>query len=68
MSSITVEPLYNGHLWEPNFVRNSEVSLTKGFRIISGRHGMRNRAVERNVAGFSELFFGVRRQEMLHRG
>ena len=34
MSSITVEPLYNGHLWEPNFVRNSEVSLTKGLLVL----------------------------------
>ena len=46
--------------------QNSEVSLTKrGFRYISGRRGMRNRAVE---AAFSELFFAVRWQRMLRRG
>ena len=48
-----------------NFVRNSEVSLTKGY--ISGRRGTRNRAVERNVAAFSELSFAVHWQGMLHR-
>ena len=51
-----------------NFARNSKVSLTKGFRHISGRRGMRNRAVERNVAAFSELSFAVRWQGMLRRG
>ena len=29
-----MEPLYNGHLWEPNFVHNSEVSLTKGLPVL----------------------------------
>ena len=38
-----------------NFVRNSEVSLTHGLPVYSGRCGMRNWAVERNVAAFSEL-------------
>ena len=50
-----------------NFVRSSEVSL-RGFRYISGRRGMRNRAAEHNVASFSELSFAVRWQGMLRRG
>ena len=32
---------------------------------ISGRHGMRNRAVEHNVVAFSELSFAVRWQGRL---
>ena len=31
----------------------------RGFRYISTRRGMRNKAVEHNVAGFSELSFAV---------
>ena len=37
----------------------------RGFRYISGRRGMRNRAVEHNVAAFSELSFAVRWQGRL---
>ena len=40
----------------------------RGFRYISGRRRMRNRAVEHNVAVFSELSFAVHRQGMLPRG
>ena len=29
----TVEPLYNGHPWDPNFVRYNEVSLSQGFPV-----------------------------------
>ena len=34
----------------------------RGIRYISGRHGMCNRAVEHNMAAFSELSFAVRWQ------
>ena len=46
-----------------NFVRKSEVSQG-----LSGRRGMRNRAVEHNVAAFAELSFAVRWQGMLRKG
>ena len=48
-----------------NFVRNSEVSLTQGLPVYSSRRGMCNRAVEHNVAVFSELSFAVHWQGRL---
>ena len=47
----TVEPIGNQHL--SLIVR---CPLLRGFRYISGRRGMCNRAVEHDVAAFSELF------------
>ena len=41
------------------FVCYSKVSLTQGFRYISGRRGTAW-AVEYNIAAFSELSFAVR--------
>ena len=38
-----------------NFVRYRGVPSSGGFRYTSGRRGMHNRAVEHNVAAFSEL-------------
>ena len=35
----TVEPLYNGHHWDPTNVRYSEVSPTQGLSYISGGRG-----------------------------
>jgi len=49
----TVEPLCNGHHWGQHFVH-----YIGGFRYISGRRGMRIRAVEYNVFAFSELYVG----------
>ena len=40
----------------------------KGFRYISGRSGMRNPAVEYNVAAYSELSFAPCWQGRLSRG
>lgn len=44
------------------FVPYSEVSQTQGFRYISGSHGMYNRAVEHNMAPFSELLLYATRE------
>ena len=55
-------PSITDTLGTPNFVHYNEVSLSQGFRYISGRRGMRNQAVEHNVAAFSELSFAVRWQ------
>lgn len=55
MPKYTVEPLYSRHNLEQHFF-NSEEFLTRGFWYIAGGGGMRNRAVEHNVASFLELF------------
>ena len=52
---------------EQHFVPYSEVSLTQGFLVYSGRSGMRNWA-EHNVAAFSELSFAIHWQGRLSRG
>ena len=41
------------------FVLYSEVSLTQWHPVFSSRHGMRNVAVEHNMATLSELSLGV---------
>ena len=51
-----------------HFVPYSEVSLTQGLLYISGRRGVRNPAVDNNVAAFFELYFAVRWQRRLSRG
>ena len=43
-----------------HFIVCSKVSLTQGFQYISSRCGMRNLAVEHNMATFSELSLAVR--------
>ena len=43
-------------------------TLSKYSRYISGRRGMRNRAVDHNVATFSELSLAVRWQGRVRRG
>ena len=50
-----VEPLNNGHHWESKVCPLERCPQLRGFRYIFGRRGMRNRAVEHNVASFSEL-------------
>ena len=67
LAYIQWNPSIMNTLGTQNFVRYNEVSLSRGFRYIFGRRGM-NRAVEQNVAAFSELSFAVRRQGMLRRG
>ena len=52
---------------DQHFVHYSEVSLTQGHPVYSRRRGMRNRAVEYNVAAFSELSFAARWQGRLSR-
>ena len=61
----TVEPLSNGHHWEPKFCPLQRCPQLRGFWYISGRRGMRNRAVDHKVAVFSELSFAVRWQGRL---
>ena len=60
--------LHHGHHGNQHFVRNSDVSLIRDFRYISGRRGIHNKGVEYNVAAFSELSFAVRWQGRLSRG
>ena len=66
--SNTVEPLYNGHHWDPTFcplqrgVPNSGASVIFPVGVV-----LRNPAVEYNVAAFSELSFAVRWQGRLSR-
>ena len=51
------------------FVCYSEVSPTQGLLVyFRYRHGMRNPAVEYNIAAFSELSFAVHWQGRLSRG
>ena len=52
-------PSITDTLGTQNFVHYNGVSLSQGFRYISGRRGMRNQTVEHNVAGFSELSFAM---------
>ena len=60
MYNTTVEPLYNGHPWDPKFLSViMRCPYLRGLQYISGRHGMHNRAVEHNVAAFSELSFAI---------
>ena len=65
----TVEPLYNGHHWDPTFcllqrgVPNSGASDIFPVGVV-----LRNSAVECNVAVISELSFAVNWQERLSRG
>ena len=33
INEYTVEPLYNGHPWDPKFVRYNEVSLSQGLPV-----------------------------------
>ena len=57
-----MEPLYNGHHWDPHhFVRYSEVSLTRTSGIFPIGMVLRNPAVEYNMAAFSELSSAVRK-------
>ena len=68
MHYLQLEPLHHGHHGNQHFVRNSKVSLIRDFRYISGRRGIHNKAVEYNVATFSELSFAVRWQGRLSKG
>ena len=61
-----MEPSITDTIGSQNFVCYSEVSLTQRFPVyFSGRRRMHNRAVEHNMAAFSERSFAVRWQGRL---